>query len=270
MNTPKKIAVAGATGRVGRHTVDVLRESGHEVISISRSHGIDVITGSGLADAMEGVDFIIDAATGPSPDRDVATEFFTTSSRNLHAAGSRAGAQRIVVVSIVGIDKFTGGYQAAKLAHERVMSEGPVPVRILRATQFHEFVPQLIEWGRQGDVSYLQNMRTQLVAARSVAEVLADLAVQSTPSAKPIADAMWEVAGPRVEDLVSMAELYVARRNDPVRIVGVTNTDDSDPALFESGVESGALLPGPRSIITGPTFEQWLDSDAFAEQRASA
>lgn len=32
-----KIAVVGATGRVGRHVVDLLRISGHDVVEISRS-----------------------------------------------------------------------------------------------------------------------------------------------------------------------------------------------------------------------------------------
>jgi uncharacterized protein YbjT (DUF2867 family) len=42
-----RIAVAGATGRVGRHVVDVLEADGHDVVAISRSHGVDVITGQG-------------------------------------------------------------------------------------------------------------------------------------------------------------------------------------------------------------------------------
>jgi uncharacterized protein YbjT (DUF2867 family) len=42
MPTSKKIAVAGATGRVGRHVVDVLEARGHEVTAMSRSQGVDV------------------------------------------------------------------------------------------------------------------------------------------------------------------------------------------------------------------------------------
>jgi uncharacterized protein YbjT (DUF2867 family) len=267
METPKKkIAVVGATGRVGRHVVDVLESSGHDVVPISRSHGIDVITGVGVGDALAGTECIVDASTGSSPDQATATEFFTTSAHNLQTAGERAGVRQIVVVSIIGIDKFHGGYSAAKIAHEDALSAGPLPVRILRAAQFHEFVAQLVDWGRQGDVSYLPKMRTQLVAARTVAEVLADLATESTPTAEPSRAGMWEVAGPRAEDLVSMATLLVARRNDPVQIVGVSDPDDPDIALYEAG----ALLPGPHAILGGPTFEQWLDSGAFAEQRASA
>ena len=36
MGAPQKIAVAGATGRVGRHVVDVLEEHGHEAVAMSR------------------------------------------------------------------------------------------------------------------------------------------------------------------------------------------------------------------------------------------
>ena len=50
-----KIAVAGATGRVGRHVVDVLKNEGHDVVGMSRSSGVDVVSGDGLAEALEGV-----------------------------------------------------------------------------------------------------------------------------------------------------------------------------------------------------------------------
>ncbi len=137
MHARGKIAVAGATGRVGRHVVDVLEERGHHVVPMSRSSGVDVVTGEGLADALAGVATIIDVATQPSPDEDAATAFFTATTRNLQEVGARAGEQ-IIVVSIIGIDRFTAGYYAAKLVEERAMLSGPIPVRILRAAQFHE------------------------------------------------------------------------------------------------------------------------------------
>src|SRR5689334_1614071 len=107
-----KIAVAGATGRVGRHVVEVLEERGHVAVPMSRSTGVDVIAGEGLAEALAGVRAIVDAATGPSQDEQAATEFFRTSARNLQEAGAEAGARRLVVVSIVGTDRFTGGHGA--------------------------------------------------------------------------------------------------------------------------------------------------------------
>jgi uncharacterized protein YbjT (DUF2867 family) len=130
--TKKKLAVAGATGRVGRHVVDVLEAEGHDVVGMSRSLGVDVVIGDGLAEALAGVECIIDVATQPSPDQQAATEFFTAAARNLQEAGERAGVQRMVVVSIIGCDRFTAGYYAAKVAHERAHLSGPIPVRILR------------------------------------------------------------------------------------------------------------------------------------------
>jgi uncharacterized protein YbjT (DUF2867 family) len=253
-----KIAVAGATGRVGHHVVDVLEAGGHDVVAISRSGGADVITGDGLAEAMSGVQSVIDTATGPSPGQEQATRFFTTAARNLQQAGHRAGARRMVVVSIIGTDRFTAGYGAAKMAHERAHASGPVPARILRAAQFHEFVAQLMDWGREGDMVYVPTMRTQLVAARTVAEALADLATAPEPAPGPGSSRppVSEIAGPREESLVEMARLLAARRGDPVTIEGVRDPADPDSHLNESG----ALLPGPDAILAGPTFQQWLDA----------
>lgn len=262
------IAVAGATGRVGRHAVDLLKDGGHDVVPISRSTGVDVITGEGLAQALADVEVVIDATSGPSPDQAAATEFFTKAARNLQETGTRVGVQRIVVVSIIGIDRFRAGYMAAKVAHEKAMMTGPIPISILRAAQFHESVSQIVDWGRQGDVSYVPKMRTQLVAARSVAETLVELTINpaSAPAPGSTGAPILEIAGPRAENLVDMAMRLVTKRGDRVRIEGVSNPTDPDQALYESG----GLLPGPKAIIAGPTFEKWLASMPYGQSRSAA
>jgi len=72
------------------------------------------------------------------PEQEAATEFSTTAARNLHGAGRAA---------VIGCDRFAAGYHVAKLAHERAALAGPIPARIVRAAQFHEFVGQLLAWG---------------------------------------------------------------------------------------------------------------------------
>jgi hypothetical protein len=141
------------------------------------------------------------------------------------------------------------------------MLSGPIPVRILRAAQFHEFVAQLVEWGKQGEVSYVPKMRTQLVAARTVAQALADLATgpESAPAPGSSGTPIPEIAGPREENLVDVAKLLVARRGDSVKIEGVSDQADPDRDLYETG----ALLPGPDATLAGPTFEEWLDSTSL-------
>jgi len=255
MQKSTKIAVAGATGRAGRHVVDILESRAYDVVPMSRSNGVDVITGEGLDEALTGVDTIIDVATGPSPDQRAATEFFTTSTRNLQEAGERAGVRRLVVASIIGIDRFSGGYNAAKVAQEQAALAGPIPARIVRLGQFHEFVEEIMRWGTQGDVCYVWKMRTQLMSARTAAEALVELA--TAPDAEFVAAQTIEVAGPREERLVEVARLVAARRGEGLR-VEEQQSDPSDPdgELYANG----GSLPGSGVKLAGPTFEEWLDA----------
>jgi uncharacterized protein YbjT (DUF2867 family) len=251
----QRIAVTGATGRVGSHLVEILAERGHDVVPIARSQGVDVVTGQGLDEALVGVETIIDAATGPSPDQEEATAFFTASARNLQRAGAAAGVTRIVVVSIIGIDKFHSGYNAAKVAQEQTLLEGPLPVRIVRAAQFHEFVDPLVGWTIQDGVAYVPEMRTQLVAARVVADTLADAAEEPEIDNGKIT----EVAGPREERLAEAAAALFAGRGDSIEIRESRGGLLSQPGDPDStAYAEGAALPNPGAKLAGPTFEEWL------------
>jgi uncharacterized protein YbjT (DUF2867 family) len=254
MSEAKRIAVVGSTGRLGRHLVEVLADRGHELVEASRSHGVDVISKQGLDDALEGVDVVIDSASWPSPDEKEATDFFTTSARNLQEAGERAGVKRIVVVSIIGADRFSAGYNVAKVAQEHALLAGPLPVHILRAAQFHEFVEQMLDWGTQGDVGYVPEMRTQLVAARAVAEALADMAEDEEASPSAPGAPFPEIAGPRTETLFDAARLLAAHRGSPARVEEDVDQDNPDRELFADD----GLLPSPAATLAGPTYEEWL------------
>jgi uncharacterized protein YbjT (DUF2867 family) len=158
-------------------------------------------------------------------------------------------------VSIIGIDKFHGGYNAAKLEQERTLLEGPLPVRIVRAAQFHEFVDQLIAWTTQDGVAHLPEMRTQLVAARAVAEALADAAEEPEIQNGRIT----EIAGPREERLADAAAALVASRGDSIEIresrgAPLAEPGDPDAAAYAEG----AVLPNPGAKLAGPSFEEWL------------
>jgi uncharacterized protein YbjT (DUF2867 family) len=246
----QKIAVTGATGRLGSHLVEILEQRGHDVVPIARSKGVDVVSGEGLDDALAGVETIIDAATGPSPDQEEETAFFTASARNLQRAGAAAGAKRIVVVSIIGIDKFQGGYNAAKMVQEQTLLEGPLPVRIVRAAQFHEFVDQLVGWMIQDGVAYLPEMQTQLVAARAVAEALADAAEEPEIQNGKIT----EIAGPQATRLADAAAELFATRGDSFEIRESRQDGDPDAAAYADG----AALPNPGAKLAGPSFKEWL------------
>jgi uncharacterized protein YbjT (DUF2867 family) len=111
-------------------------------------------------------------------------------------------------------------------------------------------VAQLLEWGTQGDVAYIPEMRTQIVSARTVAEVVAAVATSVGDPAQ-----IAEIAGPREEDLVQLATMLAARRGTPVKVQVVRDPADPDADMQATG----GLLPGPGAQLAGPTFQEWLD-----------
>ena len=86
-----RIAVAGGTGAVGKYVVGAAHQAGHQVVSISRSSGVDVRTGDGLADALTGVDVLIDATNAGTTNRAKAITFFTEEAPAAADSGSGSG-----------------------------------------------------------------------------------------------------------------------------------------------------------------------------------
>ncbi|WP_431962876.1 SDR family oxidoreductase [Nocardia sp. bgisy134] len=244
-----RIAVVGASGRIGREVIDVLKNQGHEIVAITRATGVDVYTGAGLADALAGVDIVVDAVNAATTDTAAVTDYFGTIARTVQREAAAAGVRRIAVVSIIGIDPFTAGHYAGKLAHEAGYREGPVPVRVLRAAQFHEFTEMMLEWTTRDDTAYVPKFRTQLVAARTTAEELAALALAEE------AAGVVEIAGPEELNLAVAVAKLAARRGDPARVEEIVDAEDPNQELQAAG----ALLPGPDAILAGPTFDEWLD-----------
>jgi uncharacterized protein YbjT (DUF2867 family) len=242
-----KIAVAGGTGVVGSYAVRALAEAGHEAVVLSRSRGIDLRHEAGLAQALAGVDVIIDAANPDAIGRAKATAFFTEVTARLQAAGSAQGVARLVTLSIVGIDDTRYGYYEAKLAQEAAARAGPLPVTIVRATQFHEFPAQILSRAHLGPVAAMPVMRVQPIAARTVGETLVQAAVEP-----PVTQTI-EIAGPEVEDLVHLARLLVKARHRRLFVVPLVV-----PGAAGKAMRGGKLLATATTRLEGPSFSEWL------------
>jgi uncharacterized protein YbjT (DUF2867 family) len=240
-----KLAIAGGTGLVGRYVVEGAERAGHEVVVLSRSRGVDLVEGSGMDGALEGVDVVVDVTNAGTTEQDPATAFFKAVAANLQHAAAGQGVRHVITLSIVGIDRINAGYYGAKLEHERVALAGDVPATILRATQFHEFPGQMIGWTRSDGVARLPNPRVQTVAARTVADQLVELA-QGEPRGMA-----RDLAGPEQAELVALARTFAQRRELDVEV----QIDEN------GGIPDGALLPDEGALIAGPTFEQWLDRE---------
>ena len=178
-----KIVVIGGSGRVGSNLVRRLDAQGHDALPASPVTGVDTITGAGLADVMAGADVVVDVANAPAWEDDAVLRFFTTSTRNLIAAERDARVGHHLALTIVGADRLPdSGYLRAKVAQEAEIEAGTIPYTILRATQFLEFLPQIVEAGAEGDSVRLPTGLMQFVAAHDVAATVAELAT-GAPSA---------------------------------------------------------------------------------------
>ncbi|MGD9482713.1 NAD(P)H-binding protein [Streptomyces sp. TRM70308] len=241
-----RIAVAGATGNIGRLTVTALEREGHEVARVSRSLGADVFTGAGLDAALAGAEAVVDATNCTATEQAEAVAWFGTATRNLLDAGERAGVRHHVLLSIAGMDRVEGNaHYAGKREQERLVAGGPVPWTILPATQFHDFAEMVSGWTEHDGVAAVPPLLVQPVAPADVADVLAELAVG------PPRGRYAELAGPEPHDLVELARRTHAARGRTVRV-------EPRWAVFGPQTPRDALLPAKTARIAPTTFTTWL------------
>jgi uncharacterized protein YbjT (DUF2867 family) len=246
-----RVAVVGGTGLVGRHTVRALAEAGHDAVVVTRSTGVDLVAGTGLDDALDGAEAVIDVTSTTAPDLEEVLAFFGTATAHLLAAEERVGTRHHVLLSIAGVDRVDGNpHYAGKRRQEELVREGAVPFTILRATQFHEFAGMVVDWTRQGDTATVPPLLVQPVAAADVGRVLAEVAT-GEPQGRSI-----DLAGPGPQDLVDMARRTVAARGESVRLIPSWRDGP-----FGIDMAGEVLLPGPDARLAPTTFDAWLATE---------
>lgn len=248
-----RIAVAGATGNIGARTVSFLERDGHDVVRISRSLGVDLLTGDGLETALDGVDAVVDAISSPPISQEETRRYFGTTTTNLLAAGQRAGVRHHVLLSIVGIHRTDGGtdHYSGKREQERLVEAGPLPWTIVPATQFHDFAGLAAGWTERDGVATIAPLLIQPIAPDDIARVLAEIA------AGPPQGRYVDVAGPQTQDLVDMARRTNDARGRTVKLVPTW-----EGPLGEE-LAGNVLLPGPDARIAPTTFDEWLAAGAL-------
>ena len=234
-----------------------VRRQGHEPVAIARAAGVDILNGTGLAQALEGVDAVIDASNAPARTAEDARAFFGTGTGNLLAAEAQTGVAHHVVLSIVGVDRVEGNaHYAGKREQEQRALAGDIPVTIVRATQFHDFAATVVGWTRRDGAAMVPPLLVQPVAVGDLADVLVQTATGSGRGE------VVEVAGPRTEDLVDMARRTLAARGQSIELIPTWR----GPLGVQMAGE--VLLPGPNAHLTATTFDQWLAAGAGAPGEA--
>jgi uncharacterized protein YbjT (DUF2867 family) len=248
-----KLAVIGSTGLVGSQLVALAESSGHVVTGISKESGVDLLTGAGLADALDGAEAVVNLIQSPNFEEQSSKEFFTTVAANLGRAAADAGVRRTVVLSIIGVDRVaaaesdtgTGydGYYKAKFAQERATREHAPNAHVVRSAQFHNIASQMIGWSRDGDTATVPDLSIQPLAVAAMVQVVLDVATGARDGD------LIEVAGPRPEHLAAMSTEFARHQGDDVQVVA---------GPVGEPVRGGILLPGPDAVLVGPTFDEWL------------
>jgi uncharacterized protein YbjT (DUF2867 family) len=228
-----RITVVGASGLIGTKVVDLLSAQGNEVVASSRTTGVNVLTGEGLADALAGAAALVDVTNSPSFEDGPVLQFFTASTTNLVAAAKDAGVGHYVVLSIVGVDGLPeSGYMRAKVAQEKLVTESGLPYTIVRATQFAEFTDAITSSMTVGDEVRVPDALIQPVAADDVA---ADVARAATA---PPLNGVVNIGGPDKISFEQMARTSLARQGDESKTVVV----DPDGTYFGTPLEQRSLV----------------------------
>ncbi|MCO8274233.1 SDR family oxidoreductase [Actinoplanes sp. TRM 88003] len=243
-----KVVVVGGTGLIGRKLIPLLTANGHEAVAVSKSTGVDVITGEGLADALRGADTVVDLTNAPSWGDDEVLAFFTTSARNLAAAEQAAGVRHHFALTIVNADTIPdSGYMRAKVAQEKVIAASGIPYTIVRATQFYEFIGMIAGAATVDGQVRVTSAAFQPVAGDDVAALLAELIDQ------PPLNGLIDLGGPEVQPMSTFVKRFLD-------VIDDTRTVVPDPAAgyFGATIDDSSLTTRDGARIGATTFAEWL------------
>ena len=211
------------------------------MVEISRAHGVDLVSGQGLAEALEGVDVVIDVSNPMPADGDSnIADTLAAASRNLVSACASQEVQRLVVLTIAGIEDPTLDgfpYYMGKRAAKEIVLDGPVPVTIVKSTQWHEFATNPVAVNSSDGEVVVEDWLIRPIAADTVADVLVEAALGQTRTPRTI-------TGPQDVRLPELTSKLLASRGDGRRVRIV------QPVL--TALASGALLAPNHAMVLGP------------------
>jgi uncharacterized protein YbjT (DUF2867 family) len=253
-----RILVTGGTGDLGSKIVT--RLDGHTVRVMSRSARpsnydpskewakADLAAGKGIAEAVQGVDVIVHAASNPFGNM---VESDINGTRRLLDAAKQAGVRHFVFISIIGIERIPFFYYKAKLQLEQMVEQSGIPFTISRAAQFHSFVDRVL---RAVDrlpliLPFPTAMQFQTIDTGEYADYLVPY-ITAPAAGGCIPDA----AGPKVMRAGEMARLWLKARGERKLIL---------PLPARGGLATGfrkGYNTAPHRAVGKITFERWLET----------
>lgn len=247
------IVVIGGNGLVGKNIVRRLRAKGHAVLPASRTTGVDIITGKGLDDALTDAEVVVDASNSPILEGEAPFDFFRTAGVNLLAAEARAGVKHHVALSVVGTERLADSpYFRGKACQERLIRDSGMPFTIVHATQFYEFLLEIVELSVYQQTLRLSPAYIQPVASADVAAAMAEIAT------RPPLNATMELAGPDRERLSEIVQRFLTEIEAPYDVV-----TDAQAPYFGARLDDASLVPGADAHVCSTGFGAWISQSEY-------
>ncbi len=235
-----KVLVTGGNVNLGKHVVEVLLKKGLETAVLTTKtnnasqNEVQFFTGNlfeniGLKEAAENVEVIIHCASNPRSF--LETDIIGTT--NLLNAVDRNSIKHFIYISIVGIDKSDYPYYQGKFEVENIIANSGIPFTILRTTQFHDFVLNMIKTLDQSEASdsikIPSGLRFQSVAIKEVAELLVSLSLEESKGL------IEDFGGPEILHLEEMTKSYLEAIKSN-KLIKLEKSEDIRHKLFTTGV----------------------------------
>ena len=261
-----RICVAGGTGQVGTEVVRQALECGIEVAAFSRRppkpgtakhhngatyRAADVATGSGVAEALAGADVVIDCLEGRT--LKAIRGFADGGERLLHAAKTQ-GVRKAVLLSIINCDQVGLGYQRSKAEKERRYAGADVDTVVVRTTQFHSLVAEVLSAGSLVRlIPVFKGARFQTISPSEAAAALLEEALDGRPG-EP--HRVLTVGGPEILSMRSMAQIWQKATHARGKVIELPL-----PGSMGTYLREGRNLI-PEQTFGRETFSAWLAKNA--------
>ncbi|WP_164972797.1 SDR family oxidoreductase [Lacibacter luteus] len=241
------ILITGGTGTLGKSLSALLSSQniphmiGSRNAESGKDHNVtmDLLQNKAVKEAVEGKQVIFHLATDLKKDALLTQNLLQAigTNRNIH----------LVYISIVGIDKVPFAYYKQKLASENAIKASGIPFTILRATQFHEFIHQIITTFLKFPVGLLpKKIISQPIDASIVAAELYRLSKEE-PVGKTI-----EIGGAEALTLEEMANEWMEQSGKKKLIFNL-------PIWGELGrTFCNGSLTTANSVKHSKSWRQWL------------
>ena len=244
----KRILITGGDGTLGKQIVASLSQKEVLIRIMSRKHkpqnlasniewaSADVVAGEGVAAALADVDTIVNCLSSPMAN---TYETDIVGTKNFLAQAKQAGVNKLIHISILGIDRIMFPYYQYKLGAELVVAEAGIPYTIARISQFHSFVDYLLSPLQEvetDEVTIPVDVKFQPISTKDVAAYLAPHILDESTNEPRLA-----FGGPEILTLQELATDWLKAKgiNRSIKPATEAKTDLPFLSYFGDGFVNG-------------------------------